>query len=73
MTIYTNHTRFGVIVTLQIDTTDVPEAALQIGLGSYYEKVPGGKGIHDYFVDSSKEIRTAGNTVASFISARNVG
>lgn len=73
MTIYTNHTRFGVIVTLQIDTTDVPEAALQIGLGSYYENAPGSKGVHDYFVDAGKEIRTTGNTTASFIAARNVG
>jgi hypothetical protein len=73
MPLYTNHTRFGAIVTIQIDTTDVPEAALEIGQGDYYEHVSGSKGVHDYFVDAGKELRTAGNTSAIFMGARNVG
>lgn len=72
MTIYTNHTRFGAIVTIEIDTAENPEAALEIGLKDYHEQVPGSKGIHDYFVDAGKEIRTANNTTAKFISSRNV-
>ena len=73
MLLYTNHTRFGAIVTIQISTTDVPEAALEIGQGSYYEQASGSKGVHDYFVDAGKELRTVGNTTASFLGARNVG
>lgn len=72
MTIYTNHTRFGAIVTIEIDTTENPEAALEIGQKDYYEKAPGAKGAHDYFVDAGKEIRSSNNTVAKFISSRNV-
>ena len=72
MTIYTNHTRFGAIVTIEIDTAENPEAALEIGQNDYYEKAPGSKGVHDYFVDAGKEIRNANNTSAKFIAARNV-
>jgi precorrin-6B methylase 2 len=72
MVIYTNHTRFGAIVTIQIDTSDAPEAALEIGQADYYEKVPGSKGVHDYFVDAGKELRTANNTIANFVTVRNV-
>lgn len=71
MTIYTNHTRFGAIVTIEIDTAENPETALEIGRNEYYEKTPGSKGVHDYFVDTGKEIRTANNTVAKFVAVRN--
>lgn len=73
MTIYTNHTRFAAIVTIEIDTAENPDAALEIGQSDYYEKVPGSKGVHDYFVDAGKEIRIVNNTVATFVAVRSVG
>lgn len=72
MVIYTNHTRHQAIVTIKIDTTDKPDAALEIGEPEAYNKVPGAAGVHDYIVDAGKELRTADQTVASFIAVRSV-
>lgn len=72
MVIYTNHTRHPSIVTIQIETTDKPNAALEIGEPDAYKTVPGAAGIHDYLVDGGKELRTANQTTATFISVRSI-
>lgn len=71
MTIYTNHTRHPAIVTIRIDTSDIPETALEIGKIGAYNKLPGDKGVHDYLVDAGHELRTSENTVAVFVNARS--
>ena len=73
MTIYTNHTRHPAIVTIKIESTDKPEASLEIGEPDLYKAVPGATGVHDYLVDGGKELRTANQTTASFVSVRGVG
>lgn len=73
MIIYTNHTRHPAIVTIKIETTDKPNASLEIGQEGYYDNHSGDVGVHDYVVDAGKELRTVSNTSASFLHARTVG
>lgn len=73
MIIYTNHTRHPAIVTVKVETTDKPNASLEVGQDGYYDQYPGDVGVHDYVVDAGKEIRTVSNTSASFLSVRTAG
>lgn len=72
MLIYTNHTHLAAIVTIRIESTETPQAALEIGKSDYFEKTPGNNGVHDYLVDAGKELRTANNTIAIFLAVRGV-
>ena len=73
MVIYTNHTRHSAIVTIKVESTENPEAALEIGEPDAFKTFPGAAGVHDYIVDGGKELRTVGQTTASFVSVRSLG
>lgn len=64
MPIYTNHTRFSAIVTLRIESTNQPEAALEIGQAPLYDKQQADKGWHDFQVGPGMSIEAINGTVA---------
>lgn len=73
MPVYTNHTRFPAIVTIQIESTNEPGAALQIGQDPIYAKHKADKGCHDFQVDPGMTIEALNGTVATVLGVRTTG
>lgn len=70
MLLYANRTQFPAIVTLKLEGTDDPTAALKIGSEEFFEKIGGKTGYFDLVVDGGKELHLINNTVATFVSVR---
>lgn len=73
MPLYTNHTRFPAIVTIQIESTSEPGAAIQIGQDPIYAKQKADKGWHDFQVDPGMTIEMSNGTVAVVLGVRMTG
>jgi|JI9StandDraft_1071089.scaffolds.fasta_scaffold255118_2 hypothetical protein len=71
MLIYRNRTRHAAIVTIKIESTDKPEAALKVGSEEFFEEMDGKPGIDDLLVSPGKELHTNNNTVATLLAVRN--
>lgn len=71
MLLYTNHTQSPAIVTIKIESADVPDAAVMLGTEAFYEKLGGKVGYHDFVVESGKELHLINNTVATFVAVRS--
>ena len=71
MPFYSNHSKSAAIVTLKLESTDNPKAALMIGSEAFLEKHEGAPGYLDIIVESGKELHLTNNTVATFVSVRS--
>lgn len=67
---YTNKTRFAAIITISVDSTNAPQAALELGANEVYEKYPATVGHYDILVEPGKELRPGETTVITFLGAR---
>jgi len=68
MLLYSNKTQHTAIVTIKIESTEVPEAAALVGVEEYFEKIQAKIGYLDVKVDGGKELHLADKTVGTFVS-----
>ena len=73
MAFYTNQTRQNVIVTLQIQSTNDPPAAVAKGTKDAFQNVKADVGYHDLLVEAGLELRLGNNTTATLIGTRAEG
>lgn len=74
MTTYINRTRTDAILTINVESAQNPEEALQLGEPGnkdVFVTLSVGVGINDIDVPAGKEVRIAGNAVASFLAVRS--
>lgn len=70
MAFYTNHTRQNVIVTLQIQSTNDPQTAVEKGEKEVFQSVKADVGYHDVLVEAGLELKLGNNTTAVLIGTR---
>lgn len=71
MPLYTNLSQSSAIVTIKIESSDDPAAAIMIGTEQFYEKLGGKPGYYDVVVGRGKELHLLNNTVATLIAVRS--
>ncbi len=71
MLLYTNLTQYRAIVTINVETTEDPAAALMIGTKEFYEKFGRKSGYFDLVVDSGKELHLITNRSSSHLHRRS--
>lgn len=71
MLLYTNKTRFDAIVTLKIESTETPEAAVKVGTEVYFENFGAKSGYLDVKVEGGQELHLSEKTIASLITVRS--
>jgi len=73
MAIYTNHSRHGSIVTINIQSTANADASLEKGAKANFEKLKADVGCHDLVVEPGQELKVINETVATVIGVRSRG
>ena len=71
MLFYSNRSKFAAIVTVKLESTDDPKAALMIGSEAFFENHEGAPGSLDVIVESGKDLHLINKTVATFVSVRS--
>lgn len=71
MLTYKNRTFTASIVTIEIESVQAPDAAVEIGSENMFQKFAATVGHHDFLVEGGKEIRMINGTIAKLLTVRS--
>lgn len=70
MALYTNHSRYSAIVTVQVQSTQNPSGSIEKGAKSSFVKLTADVGYHDFVVEPEQQLKLGENTTATLVAVR---